>query len=189
MPTIIISEDSLIKRINNIPKLLRPLTTPSIRPACKFYSGLAGSGIKIVGAHQGDSSGSSYRDWRFRTFVNDYRCMYYELWKADNGGRNFYLINMYLSLFRIDRTNHKEVELLALHCDPEEPNDSIHAKYKRGPHIHVSAAESPIPNAHIALTCGYLESILSSFDSLTKAMGWVIVMLKEQILDQTPLSA
>ncbi len=184
MPTIQISEKNLIERINNIPNLLKPLTKRTIRPACRFYSGMAGSGIKIIGAHQGDSPDRNYRDWRFSTFVSEYRCMYYELWKSDNG-RDFYLVNMYLSLFRIDRINHSEIELLALHCDPEEPDDNRHAKYKKGPHIHIKAAESPIPDAHIALTCGYLENILSSFNSLTKAMGWAIVMLKEQILDQS----
>lgn len=183
MPTIQISVEQLTKRINSIPKLLKPLTEPAIRPACSFYSGKAGMGIRIIGAHQGVSPESNYRDWRFSTFVSDYHCMYYELWKSDNG-RDFYLINMYLSLFQIDRTKHISHELLALHCDPEEPDNSTHAKYKKGPHIHIKAAESPILDAHIALTCGYLESILSSFDSLTQAMGWAIVMLKEQILDQ-----
>ena len=184
MPTIQISEEELIKRINSIPKLLNPLTKRSIRPACRFYPGRAGIGIKIIGAHQGDSPDRDYRDWRFSTFVNDYRCMYHEYWKSDNG-RDFYLINMSLSLFRVDRAKHDESELLALHCDPEEPDDSKHAKYKRGPHIHVKAAELPIPRAHITLTCGYLKNILSSYDSLLKAMEWAIVMLKEQILDQS----
>jgi hypothetical protein len=183
MPTIQISEEQLRKRISRIPKLLKPLTKTSIRPACGFYHGMAGTDTRIIGANQGNLS-DHYRNWRFSTFVSDYRCMYFEFWKSDNG-RDFYLVNMSLSIFRIDRARHDESELLALHCDPEEPDNSKHAKYKRGPHIHVKAAESPIPRAHITLTCGYLESILSSYDSLLKAMEWAIVMLKEQILDQS----
>ena len=44
-----------------------------------------------------------------------------------------------------------EIEIICLHCDPSLLPNADHAKYKRGPHIHMSIAGSPYDSAHIAL--------------------------------------
>jgi hypothetical protein len=89
----------------------------------------------------------------------------------------------YLSLFKTEPSTRTEIEFLCLHCDPNEPDDARHAIYKKGPHLHIQVAEEPIPHAHIALNRGHLDAVLNSPDSLTKAMGAAILMLREEILD------
>ena len=79
-----------------------------------------------------------------------------------------------------------EKELLALHCDPNEPDDADvlkHALYKRGPHIHVSASEQPLPHSHFALNAAHLREVLSSAEQLVQAMSKGIVLVRDQVLD------
>jgi hypothetical protein len=58
------------------------------------------------------------------------------------------------------------------------------AKYKKGPHLHIKAAEDPLPHAHFALNLGHLDAVLDSVESLTEAMRFGILMLKEEVLDR-----
>ncbi len=73
-----------------------------------------------------------------------------------------------------------------MHCDPNEPDDSgllKHAIYKRGPHIHVTAADQPLPHSHIALNVTQIDNVLSSFENLSAAFGSGVVMIRDQVLD------
>jgi hypothetical protein len=76
-----------------------------------------------------------------------------------------------------------EYELLALHCDPEEP-DGERAVYKRGPHVHISIAEPPVKDAHIALARGHLDEVLANVGSLMEALNWCIIMIRDELLSR-----
>lgn len=56
-------------------------------------------------------------------------------------------------------------------------------KYKKGPHLHIKAADDPLPHAHFALNLGHLDAVLISIETLSEAMRDGILMLKEEVLD------
>lgn len=177
---IVISSRHLRSRGGQIRRLLRPLVRDPGGPAFKTVYWRPGE--VVVAAHDGSAVGKQYREWSFATFVHDVRGTYFEKWNQDDND-SWGLHRAYLSLLRIDRMRQSQKELLALHCDPREPDEAPHSIYKRGPHLHVQDASDPIPHAHIALNIGHLEQVLSSVDSLSTAMNLAVRMLKEEILD------
>jgi hypothetical protein len=181
MPVLSASIEELSPRGQRVQKLLKPLTKQNNGPAWRRISAY---GDIIIATFTGSQPTSVYRDWRFATIAQNFRGMYFERWmRIDEGNREFwYLDRAYLTLYQItDKRFGVEKEFLSLHCDPNEP-DGLHAMYKRGPHLHVSAAEEPIPHAHIALNIGYIESVLSSTETLSEAIEWSVIMISEQIL-------
>jgi hypothetical protein len=86
----------------------------------------------------------------------------------------------YLNLYARNGTSEKEI--VCLHCDPSLLPGAEHARYKRGPHIHMSIAGSPYDRAHIALSGPDLVPILRSTDTLHTALEWGIEMIRDEIL-------
>jgi len=180
MPVIQITSKEFRSRSQPIRELLRPLSKQSGGPAVTF----TGRSLRqcVVGTHDGSPSSSGHQDWRFATFVPGLRANYFELWKRVDE-ESWCLDRAYLNIFQTDPTARTEKKFLSLHCDPNEPDDAPHAIYKRGPHLHIQAANDPFPHAHIALTGEHLGDVLSSFDSLFKAIEWAVRMLKEEVFD------
>jgi hypothetical protein len=109
--------------------------------------------------------------------------MYFEWWESvDIESETWRLDRAYLSLYYIDRTLRKDVEVLAVHCDPDEPADQPHSKYKRGPHVHVTWAKDPMPRAHLALNVAHLDDVLASAGALTAAIGVAVDMVRDEVL-------
>ena len=177
MPIIQITSKELKSRGQHIRELLRPLSKqedgPAWQPKTTPYN-------YVIGTHDGSPSSSSHQDWRFATFVPDLQAGYFELWRRID--EFWYLDRAYLNIFKTDPIARTEKKFLSLHCDPNEPDDSPHAIYKRGPHLHIQAARDPFPHAHIALAGRHLDVVLDSFESLFQAMEWAVHMLKEQVL-------
>lgn len=156
-------------------------------------SGIAGRGKQIIpnqvshaqsfviGVSDISEVGVDYRDWRFRTYLDGFSAMYHERWLPFERDR-YFLERVYFHLFRENHRKLQEEEYILLHCDAGEPNDSDHSFYKRGPHLHISCAEQPIPHSHFALFANQLEDVLSSMDKLHEAMAVAIKMLDEQVL-------
>ncbi len=114
------------------------------------------------------------------------RGSYFEQWlPVDERQKRYYIDSAYLHLYRrpeaIGRA--EEFEILGLHCDPNEPGHTEHARYKQGPHLHVSTSEQPMPRSHIALNLGNLVETLGSIDQLSVAWQTAIKMLEDQVLD------
>jgi len=171
----------LFHRETNIRKMLRPLTLHPSNPACS-RSPLFGGDIAI-GAYDGSLRGGVIRDWRFSTRAAQISANYYEIWKQLTGkpGR-FYLYQAYLTLFeKLGPTNEKE--LIALQCDPQEYKIAP-TIYKKGPHIHVSAAFAPIDKAHIALNLGHLDEVIVNVDNLMEALKRSIEMIRDEIVNR-----
>lgn len=181
MPTIELENSNLVHRGQELGKLLQPLSSTGTRPA---YERRITANTIIFAMHGGSRPRSNYQDWRFPTYLLSYQAGYFEIWNSlDSRQRLWHLSKAYLSIYEVDRSVRKETELLALHCDPDE-NGRDQAKYKRGPHLHISAAQDPIPKAHIALAIGHLPAVLASASSLTEALEWSILMIKEEVLDR-----
>lgn len=180
MSIIQIDFKDLQSRGEKIRELLNPLVRHPSAPAWKL---IATPPSYIIGVHDGSPVQPHYRDWRFATFINDYRGMYFELWKRLDSFK-YNLETACLSIYQtIDSHTQEEREFLSLHCDPTVSNDAPHAIYKRGPHLHIKTADDPIPRAHIALNRCHLDDILSSIQFLSEAIGHAIKMLKEEILE------
>lgn len=141
----------------------------------------------VIAVHSGTKPDTLPRDWRFTTPARRIRGSYWERWIPTNEKRtHYYLAQAYLHLYWRASAAEEERELLALHCDPNEPDDSgqmKHAIYKRGPHIHVMTASQPIPHSHFALNVGHLSDVLASIDSLSGAVSVAVTMIRDQVLD------
>ena len=184
MPTITLNAEEFSQRGQSIRNLLRPISRISSGPATQIRQSFRQA---IIGTHDGTPSISGYRDWRFSTGHSGMSARYFEIWvPEDVRAELWYLHNAYLTIFRRPHPQAEENELLSLHCDPEELDDEDDCKaiYKRGPHLHIKAAEEPIPKSHLALARGHLSQVLSSSADLTEALGWSIQMIKDEILDR-----
>ncbi len=168
----------LASRGQEVRDLLRPLVGKSGGPA---WQPRASSNEYIIGTHQGSPPSSDYRDWRFSMGVRDFQAMYFERWlrSPENKPEIWYLHRAYLNIYQL--VNRKEIEFICLHCDPNEPDGAPHARFKKGPHLHVKVASPPVCDAHIALHLGCLESVLTSASSLSDALKSSIDMLVSEI--------
>ena len=177
-----LESSNLARRGQEISKLLRLLSRVPSGPA---FTRLATATTVIFGTYDGARVTSPYGQWRFATYRPRYRAGYYEIWNSlvSSGGKVCCLNKAYLHIYQVNPADRSETEILALHCDPEE-NGQAGAKYKRGPHLHISAAPDPFSKAHIALAVGYLSVVLKSASNLTEALGWSIQMIKDEILDR-----
>lgn len=139
----------------------------------------------ILGTFDGSRSSNAYRDWRFSSYRQGFRCMYFEEWHAiDSSKKIWRLRQICFSLFRtISRTD--EPEVLAIHCEPMEPDGQRHTKYKRGLHLHVSAAIQPIPHAHFAINNDYVSQVMTSIDTLSQAIESAFMMVNDQVISHS----
>jgi hypothetical protein len=179
MPRIQLGTEELAHRENRIRQMLNPLTLHPSSPACRVHSQIGGA--VLFGAYDGSYRGGPARDWRFATVAGRIYANYYERWIPIPGRRDILcLTQAYLTIYQKEGPTDEE-ELLALHCDPEEP-DGEGSIYKRGPHLHISIAGPPIRDAHIALARGHLDHVLANAPSLMEALTWSIVMIRDEIL-------
>jgi hypothetical protein len=105
--------------------------------------------------------------------------MYFEAWRLETRNR-FVLDQAYLNIYERTRTSEKEI--ICLHCDPSLLPEADHAKYKRGPHIHMSVAGFPYARAHIALQGPDIVSVLRSTDALHNALAWGVDLIHDEII-------
>jgi hypothetical protein len=86
----------------------------------------------------------------------------------------------YLHFFRLN--GDEEMQLLCLHCDPNEPSGHPNSIYKQSPHLHLTMTGSSLDHAHVPLADGFLTHVLASLESLTAAFKRAIAMLSQEIL-------
>jgi len=175
--------DSLRRRGQRISDMLQPLARSPRLASSPFPL----RNEFIIGVHSGSRPDAPPREWRFTTPIRSIRGSYWERWVPTSEKRTrYYLGQAYLHLYWRAATTDDEHELLALHCDPNEPDDfgvTTQAIYKRGPHIHVMTASQPLPHSHFALNMGHLTDVLSSVESLSTAMSSAVTMIRDQVLD------
>ncbi len=186
-PKIVLSQKELRKRGSKIRKLLRTIsrntdTGPSVTdiPRKKGLFIAVFDGAKPIHL--------DFRDWRFKTAVRSVNGAYFEHWAPVNPHKptEWLLFKAYLNLYKMKGTSIANgfEEFVCLHCDPNEPPDSDHFKYKCTPHLHISASEHPIPKAHITHNLDFRNQTLESVDSLFKFFASALLMIKEEILSR-----
>lgn len=167
---IFLSERNLKKRALDIKSLLEPIggsriAAHQIEPTPNSIT---------FGVLNGSKTTSASKDWIFKTRNEDLVGNYREKWNRKEN--NYSLCFVYLTIH--DKESKKEI--LALHCDPEEPINSKYFKYKCGPHMHVAGTR--ISDAHIALNLSNHSEVISSYDSLTKALKDAIQMISDEMI-------
>lgn len=176
-----LDNDRISPRTRELIRLVRPLVSPARQMFC--YPRYLQRDL-ILSLYVGEQPTVADPDeWRFPTRVSTIRASYYERWiPSDERRKLFFLDRAYLHLFiRNDSTS--EQEILALHCDPNISETEKHFQYKAGPHIHMSAAGSPLHKAHIALNNANLRGTLASIGALTSALSLAIAMVDNQVLN------
>lgn len=170
-------------RFTKIPQLLKDIVDNPTLLGCKQ---VPGRDQYIIGVYDGATPPNlDYRNWRFRTLGTDFRANYFEIWyPMDTKQKEWYLYRAYLTLFKIDRVITEENPIVALHCDPSESDDEPHAKYKKGPHIHMLTAGDPLHHSHISLNNPrYLNShILTSFEDFSIHLSDAMKFLSDQVI-------
>lgn len=176
-----LDNDRIGPRARDLTRLLRPLVPPPRQLFC--FPRYLGREL-ILSIYVGDQPTSINPDeWRFPTRVTTIRASYYEKWKpTDERQKSFFLEQAYLHLF-LRKSSGAEEQILAVHCDPNSSETDKHFPYKAGPHLHMSAAESPLHKAHVALNNGSLRSVLASVAALTSALSLAIAMVDNQVLN------
>jgi hypothetical protein len=188
---------SVGKRCQKIKEILRPIAFDYQKLCVAPQGGKSARFIVVAKDHTSPQAGR-YDEMRFRTIYTkdiSVNAMYHEIWdKIDD--KSYYLDRAYLHFYIIDKTlpEPAEKEFCLLHCDPNEPDDAAHAKYKQSLHLHIECSDASWPHcdvwprAHIALNNGYLGDVLKDINSLTNAMKEAILMLKEEVLAAVKIS-
>jgi hypothetical protein len=137
----------------------------------------------ILATFDGSKLNDVYRDWRFSSYRHGFRCMYFEEWVPVDANKKAWLLKqMAFSLFRILPNIRKEVEVLAIHCEPLEPDGQQHIRYKRGLHLHVVLAQQPIPHAHFSINDGFVSNVMSNINSFSDALKSALEMVNDQVI-------
>jgi hypothetical protein len=179
-----IGVEELAARGSVIVDMLRPLVG-KVRPA--FERQTESRTQVYLAVHTGPRPVVERRDWRFSTLSPRVNGAYLERWlPVDERGNRYFLNRSYLHLYWKLESENAEEEIVGLHCDPNEPDDSDsrrHARYKRGPHVHLTTRRAGFSHSHIALNLMDLDTVLDNIDNLTDAMKSGIQMLRDQVLD------
>jgi hypothetical protein len=138
-------------------------------------------GKLIFSVSSGPELGRDFTHWRFNTKAKGITASYYEIW-VHYSKNDYYLDRSYFHLYRINVVDRSESEYVLLHCDACEPGDGAYSLYKQSPHIHVKAADEPLPKAHIALYNGRVNEVLGSLESFDNALKECVQLFRAEIL-------
>jgi hypothetical protein len=165
-----------------VQRLLKPLRPDGRDVGCACYPLPARSRV-IVAARDGGFGPESYRDFRFASRVHNVLCNYFEEWKSSMS-TSFVLQQANLSIHLMDRSAHTSTEIIAIHAEPSHIGSGPQAEFKRGPHVHVTWSQDPIPRCHFPLNYGHLKDVLSSLDSLTDAIKAAVKIASLEVLSR-----
>ncbi len=165
-------------RRKEVQAVLHPLAKKGRPIPCSF---VPHPRAKVICGHGGSPDRNHRRIW-FPTYANGIQGQYHEMWYPRNGECEWWLERAYFSLRRIVRTIHQVEIILCIHSDPMCDDPDPAGLYKRGPHLHVDLAQSPLPDAHFPLNLGQLEEVLSSCDNLSQAMSRAIKIVRDEVI-------
>jgi hypothetical protein len=193
MSSIQIDIQDFRSRVVVVRELLRPLCQKDV--ACDIRTPKTTSGKVIVAhgtqksarrglvaAHVRSTEGVEYDNVMFPSRARTIRCRYFEFWKPEGGGQLLRLDKSYLTLMKKNETAHRYDEILAIHCDPNNSCPGLLRDFKRGPHLHLSMLEDPLPKCHFPLNFGELDHVLGSLDALTRALGDAVRIISQEVL-------
>jgi len=176
---IISAEEFRTTRRKTVHNLLVPLRHKNMKLFCVFVPTFGRDRSLVIAARGSSYYGESFRDWTFRTFAENLRCQYFEQWKPITADQQKWsLERAYLNLFIIKGpANHRE-EFVCVHCDPNCDDEG----YRRGIHLHIKKADSPLPKCHFPLNLSFVDKTLSSVGSITECINDAIQMIRAEVI-------
>jgi len=182
MHNLFLSEGDLNRRRLNLPARFKCLTPDPSYIQAAFRP--VGRYTKAIAIHQGQRMPLPYEQWRVTLMTLNVSVGYFEIWQYSShpGTPPHYLLQRaYLHIYLRGGLG-GEQDLLFLHCDPQEPEDSLHYRYKVAPHLHLEIAGAPWKDAHVPLCDGWQKEVLRSLDDLDKAIARGIQFIADQFL-------
>jgi len=175
MPKLILDDYSLDRRAAQFHKFLNPLLRENSVP---FFKMPKFNKIYLVA---GKKLAEDYRDYRFLTKSKNIRALYFEEWSPIDIKKQdkWLLTKSYLTLYLNEKTDHDEIEFLCLHSDPTDPSP-----YKQVFHLHIKAADHPIPKSHISLGLVYINDIFKTIEEYNKNLTSGIKMICDEVLSR-----
>jgi hypothetical protein len=193
---LIIPEVSLDERRRRLPQRLRRLASDATYMQARYQS--VSTHLKALAIHQGQTGDLPYTDWRVSLPAVRLSVGYFEVWRYygrpqqqrhgirhPNGATFYQLEKAYLHLY-LPMPEGPEKAIVFLHCDPQEPPENEHHRYKVAPHVHFEVADSPWRAAHVPLCDGWQNQVLADADSLDCAIGRAIDFIADQIIPLAP---
>ena len=185
MKNLLISETKLEERRQELPRRLRKYI-PNVPFITADYQQL-GPNAKVIGIHQGWNRDQSYQYWRVNLSEYKISIGYYEIWqylKVRNRPNSYLLQKAYFHVY-LPHPSGREKKLIFLHCDPQEPEDTKHHRFKIAPHTHFEIAGDPWGRVHVPLCDGYQDQVLKNVGTIDKALSRGIEFIIEQICPLT----
>ena len=133
--------------------------------------------------------GSDHGDWQHRDkFFTLESCsllgQYFEMWKPSPDHQDVTLERAYFHLVRRDRK-----QILCIHAEPLTAGgagDAGATSYKKGVHLHLKAAEQPLPKCHFPLVVDDTDSpndrVYKSIECFSKTMQNAITAVRLEVL-------
>ena len=180
MPVMLNVANLIPGRLKKVQAILRPLAKKGKPVPCNF---VPNPRAKSICGH-GGGPGQDHTNIWFPTSVNGIQGQYHEIWYPLGGEHEWWMERAYFGIRRVVRTLAKAEEILCVHSDPMCDVDDPVGSYKRGPHLHVSVAQSPIAKAHFPLNLGHLEDVLSSCDNLSQAISLAIKVVCDEVISR-----
>ena len=162
--------------------MLKPLRSNRL-VACDITHDRSGNGM-VLGAHDGHVTDRDYRGWHFRSSAKGVRCQYFEVWIDADPRSRLTLYRAYFKLSVINRVDNMFEEFLCIHCDPDDQSDM-----KRGPHLHVTKGDDPLPKCHFPLNYGHLNEVLKSIQTMHAAMCEAIMIVAKEVIPRFTANA
>ncbi|MDD5010642.1 MAG: hypothetical protein PHQ00_00790 [Phycisphaerae bacterium] len=72
-------------------------------------------------------------------------------------------------------------DLICLHCDPKENSDDFIVICQRNPHLHIKAAENPLPKSHFPINIAE-DKVLDSLEAITNSFKKAISLFNHEVL-------
>lgn len=121
---------------------------------------------------------------RHRTDFPGIYLNYFERWSHSNDApRTLRLDRAYLHLIRTrEGAVVSEEQLLALHSDLDCPAGDPAYRYRRGPHIHVSAGDHPFQRSHVALCLQTLEETCATLSNFDAAIRQSLELVRDEFI-------
>lgn len=180
MPVFLNVKDLFRGRLKGVQVMLRHLGYAGRPVPCQF---VPNPRCKIICAHGGGTVQEHTNVW-FPTCASGIQGQYHEVWYPQNGEQEWWMERAYFSLRRVVRAVMSTEELLCIHSDPMCKDADPVGTYKKGPHLHVSIARSPVADAHFPLNLGHLEDVLASCENLSQAMSLAIQVVRDEIIER-----
>ena len=131
-------------------------------------------------ARSGEKLTSDMRRWSFPSSVDSIICKYGERWRPTSpNAQEFRLQTVYFQLLEHHGRDEEPKEIVAFHWHAVDGGGG----YAGLPHLHVEAADNPLPRAHFGVTLT-VEAQQNTVEYLDRLLDEAIAMVEAEVLQR-----